>query len=141
MTSSRLHIPRPRIARIALMLFVALIAACSEDEKDRPDPTGPPGSGTGQLAIWTRANMTGGINVWLDGVSVGRLTMYFPSSTPTCGTQGTLTVTRTAGSHGLQASTSGGVSWEGTVDVVAGECNMMELTYTGGALRLSRTSP
>ena len=141
MLSMRLRARATRAACLLPLLVLSILAACSEDEGRDREPTGPTGNGTGQLAIWTRANMSGGISVWLDGRSVGRLTMYFTSGVPTCGDEGTITVTRDAGAYDLEASTPGGVSWQGTVNVIEGRCNLMELTYTGDGLRLVRTVP
>jgi hypothetical protein len=64
--------------------------------------------------------------VKVDGAAVGSLTTYFSSGTPTCGQSGTVTVTVTPGAHRVQGE-SGQFTWDGTSDLVAGQCLLYQL--------------
>jgi len=78
----------------------------------------------GQISIWTNYPYQVAVNV--DGASVGTLTSYFGTGTPTCGQAGTITVGRAAGLHSVTAQ-AGQVTWNGSVTVVAGQCTLYEL--------------
>jgi hypothetical protein len=90
-------------------------------------PTGGGGGGgnsDAQLAIWT--NNPTQVAAKVDGSSVGTLTSYFPTGTPTCGQNGTITLSRTPGVHTITA-TAGTLVWNGTVTLVSGQCLLYEL--------------
>jgi hypothetical protein len=84
----------------------------------------PSGATNGQLSIWT--DYSNQIAVGIDGSSVGTLTTYFPNGAPSCGQAGTITVTLPAGSH-IVAGASGSYTWNGSVNVVAGQCTLYKL--------------
>jgi hypothetical protein len=86
-------------------------------------PTPPP-QAVGQLSVWT--NYSNQIAVRIDGTAVGNLTTYFPTSPPTCGQAGTVTITLSAGTHAI-AGSSGSLTWNGAPNVVAGQCTLYEL--------------
>jgi hypothetical protein len=92
-------------------------------------PTPTPTPTTGQIAVWTsRTSTTGGyISVTIDGASAGTITTYF-TSTPSCGSSGTVTKTVTSGSHTVYAKDGGTLSWPTTsYSVTAGGCTTVQL--------------
>lgn len=85
------------------------------------------GSTTGQVAFWTRSASSGYISISVDGSSVGTLTSYYTSGTPTCGDSGTVTRTLSVGSHSMRA-TANNASWgPASFNVSAGGCLTYEL--------------
>jgi hypothetical protein len=89
---------------------------------DDPTPT------TGQVAFFTRLPDTGGpVSVSVDGAASGTLTQYFTSGTPTCGDDGTVTLTLEPGSHSF-AGESDTYTWgPDPFTITAGECVTYEL--------------
>ncbi len=96
----------------------------------------PPATTTvGQISFWTNAVIPGGIALTMDGGSIGQLTQYFPTGTPTCGQAGTLTVSLSAGSHTFTGA-SQSLRWGPTsINVVAGQCELQQLlgSSSGGS--------
>ena len=91
-------------------------------------PPPPPPSATGEVSFWEDANDNGhgNVNVFVDGRSAGTLTSWFASQ-PSCGQQGTLTVTLSQGQHSVSASTQDNqIQWNDTITVAAG-CQTWEL--------------
>lgn len=95
-------------------------------------PAGGGGTGgttTGRLSIWT--DYASAITVHVDGAAAGSLTQYFPSSTPSCGQAGTLTVTLPAGTHAV-TGVSGSTTWNTSGSVTSGGCTLLKLSAPGG---------
>ena len=93
-------------------------------------PSGGGGTAsTGRLSIWT--DYASAIAVGVDGASVGSLTQYFASGTPTCGQSGTLTVTLAVGTHSVSGS-AGSSTWNTTGSVTAGGCTLLKLSAPSG---------
>lgn len=83
-------------------------------------------STTGQVAVWTSRSSGSSIAVSIDNTAIGSLTSYF-SSTPTCGSSGTLTKTLSVGSHLIKATATGGSWGPSTINITAGGCLMYQL--------------
>jgi|688.fasta_scaffold458962_1 hypothetical protein len=83
-------------------------------------------SSTGQIAVWSSDPKGGNISVSIDGSFAGTLTQYF-TSTPTCGANGTVTKTLSAGSHTLSATATGGSWGPTTFNITAGGCLTFQL--------------
>ena len=92
--------------------------------------TAPP-VGSGKISFWTSWKNSGNMELYFDGMYVGKFTSYFADGTPNCGQQGTLTVTYKPGTYSFRAVSEGGWStktWEGTVTISAGGCSLQGLT-------------
>ena len=70
----------------------------------------------------------GSIKIYVDGEYVGELESYFSSGTPRCGQAGTVTISRSAGTHSYLAKDGNGNSWKGTISFPSSGCTTMELT-------------
>jgi hypothetical protein len=85
-------------------------------------------SGSGQISFWTDMVNGGSIKIYVDGEYVGELESYFSSGTPRCRQAGTVTISRSAGTHSYLAKDGNGNSWKGTISFPSSGCTTMELT-------------
>lgn len=92
--------------------------------------TSPP-VGSGKISFWTSWKNSGNMELYFDGMYVGKFKSYFPDGSPNCGQQGTITLTYKPGTYSFRAVSEGGWStktWEGTVTIYAGGCQLQGLT-------------
>ncbi len=80
---------------------------------------------TGQLTVWTSNQNTNYINVTIDGVASGTITLYY-TGVPACSAQGCVTATLKVGSHTISA-TDGNTTWNGVISVGKNNCSTFEL--------------
>ncbi len=99
---------------------------CASSSK--PASYGSSSSGSGQISFWTDQAISSSIQIYVDGEYVGKLDSYFDSGTPRCGQSGTVTVSRTAGSHTFLAKDGGGNTWKGAVSFPSSGCTTMSLS-------------
>lgn len=107
---------------------VVTAGQCTLVKLSAPSNSPPPGSSTGQIAVWS--DYPHNISVNIDGAAVGTLTSYF-TGPPVCGQSGTLTLTLPAGTHVLNAA-SGSTTWNGNVTITAGQCLVFKLSAPAG---------
>jgi len=81
---------------------------------------------TGQVTVWTSNSTVSTITVKIDNVSMGSITVYYSSGSPSCGANGCVTATLKTGSHSISA-TDGNLTWSGTVNVTKNGCTTFEL--------------
>ncbi len=79
---------------------------------------------SGQYAFYTTSTNYGFIDIFLNGVYEGRLTKFFTSGEPTCGSDGTLTINRPGGIYQLTARSTNGTTWSNNIRIVNGECTL-----------------
>ncbi len=83
---------------------------------------------TGNYAIYTNWAKAGFVDIYVSGVYEGRLTKYFSSGSPDCFDNGSVTVTKPAGSYTYTAKSTAGYNWSGTLVVENGICKKTKLT-------------
>lgn len=82
---------------------------------------------TGRFMFFTRVSNAGFIDIYVSGVYEGRLTKFFTQTTdPACGADGTLTITRPAGTYSFTARSTTGISWSGNLTIQNGKCRFTE---------------
>lgn len=87
--------------------------------------------GSGKISFWTSWKNSGNMELYFDGMYVGKFTSYFDEGTPNCGQNGTITLTYKPGTYNFRAVSTGGWStktWEGTVTIYAGGCQLQGLS-------------
>jgi hypothetical protein len=91
--------------------------------------TSPPVA-PGKISFWTRWKNAGSMVLYLEDMYVEKFDSYFPEGTPNCGQKGTVTVTYKPGTYKFKVVSDGLWStktWEGTVTIYAGGCQLQEL--------------
>lgn len=93
-------------------------------------PTGGTTLQTGQYAFWT-GQTTGWstIDVSVDGSYAGTINGVYHTTTPACGTNGTVTVTKAPGTYSFSAKSNTGTTWNGTVTISANGCSTLKLEF------------
>lgn len=84
----------------------------------------------GKISFWTNWKRSGNLKLYFDGKYVGTFTSYFENGTPSCGQQGTITITYKPGNYHYRAESEGGFGttyWEGNVTIYSGQCNLKGL--------------
>lgn len=92
--------------------------------------TSPP-VGSGKISFWTSWKNSGSMELYFDGDYVGKFKSYFADGSPNCGQQGTLTITYKPGTYRYRAVSEGSwatKTWEGTVTIYAGGCQLQGLS-------------
>lgn len=87
--------------------------------------------GSGKISFWTNWKNSGNMELYFDGMYAGKFSSYFANGSPNCGQQGTITITYKPGTYNFKAVSQGGWSnktWEGTVTIYAGGCQLQGLT-------------
>lgn len=79
------------------------------------------------ISIWTSVGDEGTISVSIDGSSVGTLNRHFSSGPPQYGQTGTITVSLSAGTYSITASSQSGSEWAGSFTLSAGERLIFEI--------------
>jgi hypothetical protein len=74
--------------------------------------------------------MVGNINIFVGGISAGTMSHYYPDGV-SCG-KADVNVVKKAGTYSWYATSSGGASWNGSINIEEGKCQLMELTGGGG---------
>jgi hypothetical protein len=109
--------------------------ACNTQRLDFPAGTGTSGGAqTGSAAFWT--NQSSGwssINVNVGGILAGTIAGNYFNSQPTCGSTGTVTVSKSPGTYAYTASSNTGVTWSGNVTITAGGCSTVLLDFPSGS--------
>jgi PKD repeat protein len=84
---------------------------------------------TGRFSFFTKVASAGFIDFYVNGAYEGRLTKYFTetASDPTCGVDGTFTITRPAGTYSFSARSTSGINWSGNFTIVNGQCRLSQL--------------
>lgn len=98
---------------------------------NNPSSNTSPPSGSGKISFWTNWKNAGSMELYFDGMYIGKFSSYFDNGSPSCGQQGTLTITYKPGTYSYKAVSSGGWStktWDGTVTIYAGGCQLQGLT-------------
>ncbi len=98
---------------------------------NNPNSSTIPPVGPGTISFWTSWKNSGNMELYFDGDYVGKFESYFAAGSPNCGQQGTITITYKPGTYRFRAVSKGGLSsktWEGTVTIYAGGCQLQELT-------------
>ena len=132
-----------RLARCALMIAAALMAACGHDDADGNggNPVGPSGvsntNETGSIAFSTTSNRGWNwIDIYVDGTYYGTIRRYYPSggelSSCVPEDEARIVATVAAGNHTYSAQTNTGGSWTGTQSVGAGGCIEINLSCPNG---------
>lgn len=84
----------------------------------------------GDAFFWMSQSASYVVTVYLEGAYVGKITHYYSSSTPDCGSYGCVTVNDLpAGLYHYTASNSL-YNWDGYIQVNAGQCNRMRLNVS-----------
>ena len=83
---------------------------------------------TGKYAFFTNWANSGFVDIYVNGVYEGRLTKYFLSGSPTCGDDGTVTVTRMGGTYLFTAKSTNGTTWNTIITIVNGGCGTTKLS-------------
>ena len=124
---------------VGLKLFrlgtILLLLACSDEghevepgEAILPDDSNIVQSGSGTLSFWIKSNDNEGFFI---DVSVGgknqRVNERYWGSTPTCGTEGTISFDLPAGTHEWTGTDSNGISRGGFAEVVRNGCRIIKL--------------
>jgi PKD repeat protein len=82
---------------------------------------------TGQVTFYTLTSSLGTIDVDVDGVPMGTITLYYASA-PACAANGCVTVNLEEGTHTVDAYANGtGQSVSATITVVGNTCNKFEM--------------
>ena len=92
--------------------------------------TSPP-SGSGKISFWTNWKNAASMELYFDGIFVGKFSSYFDNGSPFCEQPGTLTITYKPGTYSYKVVSTGGFStktWDGTVTINAGGCQLQGLT-------------
>ena len=121
-----------RACRYLAFLFITFLVGCpdSPTAPKEENPYGGGGSTNGQLMFWTDVNLSQ-IEVSVGGRVTGNITRYH-TTVPSCGADGTVTITAPAGSLSYSARNVQGNTWSGTANVTANSCNTMRLTMADG---------
>ena len=88
-------------------------------------------TGSGKISFWTSWKNSGNMELYFDGMYVGKFTSYFGDGSPNCGQNGTITLTYKPGTYSYRAVSTGGwatKTWEGTVTIYAGGCQLQGLS-------------
>lgn len=118
--------------KLQLFLFLSFFFFLS-CEKDHVTPTesNPFGDGNGQITFYTKSDLgQGTIKISIDGKFVGNLTHYHTAGV-TCG-YGDVSKIVTTGVHQWSATSTGGMTWNGTFTTYEGACRTMQLLGSGG---------
>lgn len=83
------------------------------------------GKATGQVTFYTLDASLGPINVSVDGVPLGTITLYY-STNPGCSANGCVTANLEEGSHSLTA-TANGQTVTANIEVAPNTCNTFEM--------------
>lgn len=84
---------------------------------------------TGQIVFFT--NFGSIIKIYINNTYYGSLTKYLPSGTPSCNTDGLVTITLPQGAYSFTAQEDKflfPLKWAGTINVVNGQCKAQQLT-------------
>ena len=101
------------------------------EDINNPNTYTTPPVGSGKISFYTSWKRSGNMELYFDGKYVGKFTSYFDNGSPVCGQEGTLTVTYKPGTYNFRAVSEGGWStktWEGTVTIYSGGCQLQGLT-------------
>jgi hypothetical protein len=119
---------------LALGTFVACTKSGSNPNSTNTTNGGTGGNSTtpGTASFWT-SQATGwtSLTVSVNNAVVGATSKYF-STTPNCGADGAITITRPPGNYAYTATSNSGVTWAGTVTVTAGGCTTQRLDFPAG---------
>jgi hypothetical protein len=84
----------------------------------------------GRVSFWTNWKNSGSMKVYFEGVFIGTFKSYFPDSSPTCGQDGTITISFKPGTYNYSAISEGDwttKTWEGTITITEGGCTLQGL--------------
>ena len=105
-----------------------LISSCNSEDSY---VTGQVSSTSGQAIFWTASGTLGGsyIEIFVDGVSAGKLTSYYSNGVaPNCGSQGSVTITKSPGNYTWSGTGQDNTKFTGTVIVAVGTCVKVQIT-------------
>ncbi|ADB36736.1 hypothetical protein [Spirosoma linguale] len=85
---------------------------------------------TGNFIFFTSVPDKGDISIYVNSILQGKITKYYSSGSPSCGEQGSVTVTLPPATYPYTAKSEGlfPYNWSGTFTVVRGSCNSIRLT-------------
>lgn len=82
---------------------------------------------TGNCIVWSNVSDEGYITVSVSGSTVGTITKYGGNTTPSCGTDGYVTITRPQGTYNYTATSQTKKIWSGTLTFENGVCTSKKL--------------
>lgn len=75
----------------------------------------------GGVCFWTNTGNYGYIDIWVNGLYIGRLTSHFKNGTPEVGQKGTIAYMNRPGTYSLYARSSNNRTWSTTITLKADE--------------------
>ena len=107
---------------IAAILSTLLFASCRKDFGNNPN-----------LTFWTAVNCSPNPITVSIGNQTAVMTEYYPTVPPVCGSPGCASFNLSSGNYNYTA-TNGDTSWQGSVSVTKGGCNLQQLLCTTGSV-------